>query len=86
MIAQGMRPTDYATSLLDVARRALRAGGPAHALAMAPWLYPQGTDNQISAGMNEALLLAIGMTDPVTDLSLLDYLRPLGQSGTLNPA
>ena len=53
------------------------------ALAMAPWLYPQGTDSQVSAGMNQALLLAIGMTDPVTDLSLLDYLRPLGQTSTL---
>ncbi|MGJ4928400.1 lipase family protein [Bradyrhizobium sp. HKCCYLS2038] len=49
----------------------------ADALYLVPWLYPQqaGAPQQISAGINDALALAIGMTDPSTGLSLLDYLR-----------
>jgi hypothetical protein len=51
-----------------------------------PWGYPQraGAPLKISAGINSALALAIGMTDPVTDLSLLDYLRGLAKTGTLD--
>jgi hypothetical protein len=50
-----------------------------------PWLYPQqtGAPLTISAGINDALALAIGLTDPVTSLSLLDYLRGLAKTGTL---
>jgi hypothetical protein len=51
-----------------------------------PWLYPQqsGAPLQISAGINGALALAIGLTDPVTSVSLLDYLRGVGKAGTLD--
>ena len=50
-----------------------------------PWLYPQqaGSPQQISAGINGALALAIGLTDPTTDVSLLDFLRGLAKAGTL---
>jgi Lipase (class 3) len=56
------------------------------AFFLLPWLYPQqsGAPLQISAGVNQALALAIGMTDPTTNLSLLDYLRGIAKSGTLN--
>jgi hypothetical protein len=58
----------------------------ADGFALVPWLYPQqpGAPLQISAGIDEALALAIGMTDPTTGLSLLDYLRGLAKSGPLN--
>ena len=51
-----------------------------------PWLYPQqaGAALQISAGINGALALAIGLTDPTTDVSLLDFLRGLAKAGTLD--
>jgi hypothetical protein len=51
-----------------------------------PWLYPQqpGAPLTISAGINGALALAIGLTDPATDLSLLDFLRGLAKSGPLD--
>ena len=46
------------------------------ALSLVPWLYPQTvTGAQIASGTNIALAQVIAMTDPVTDLSLLDYLR-----------
>ena len=46
------------------------------ALSQVPWLYPQTvTGAQIAAGTNIALAQVIAMTDPVTDLGLLDYLR-----------
>jgi hypothetical protein len=50
-----------------------------------PWLYPQqtGAPLTVSAGINDALALALGLTDPVTSLSLLDYLRGLAKTGTL---
>src|SRR4051794_31306646 len=50
-----------------------------------PWLYPQqaGAPQQISAGINGALALAIGLTDPTTDVSLLDFLRGIAKTGTL---
>lgn len=50
-----------------------------------PWLYPQqtGAPLTVSAGINGALALAIGLTDPVTSLSLLDYLRGLARTGPL---
>lgn len=53
---------------------------------MIPWLYPQQANAplKISAGINSALALAIGLTDPVTGLSPLDYLRGLAKTGTLN--
>ena len=55
------------------------------AFSLVPWLYPQADPSTlaISAGTNIALALAIGLTDPVTDLSLLDFLRPLGRTATL---
>ena len=51
-----------------------------------PWLYPQqaGSPQQISAGINGALALAIGLTAPTTDVSLLDFLRGLAKTGTLD--
>ena len=51
-----------------------------------PWLYAQQTGSplQISAGINGALALAIGLTDPTTGLSLLDYLRGLAKAGPLD--
>jgi hypothetical protein len=51
-----------------------------------PWLYPQqaGAPLQISAGINGALALAIGLTDPVTSISLLDFLRGLARTGALD--
>jgi hypothetical protein len=51
-----------------------------------PWLYPQqtGAPLQVSAGINSALALAIAMTDPATDLSLLDYLRGVAAAGPLD--
>jgi hypothetical protein len=52
------------------------------------WLYPQQPGAplplQISAGINGALALVIGLTDPATDVSLLDYLRGLAKSGPLD--
>src|SRR5262245_44699975 len=46
------------------------------AFAQVPWLYPQTASGAaISAGMNTALCLLMGATDPTTDLTLLDYLR-----------
>ncbi|HEU4874836.1 MAG TPA: lipase family protein [Pyrinomonadaceae bacterium] len=45
-------------------------------LSLVPWLYPQSvTGAQIASGTNIALAQVIAMTDPVTDLGLLDYLR-----------
>ena len=56
------------------------------AFFLVPWLYPQqsGAPLQISAGINGALALAIGLTDPTTSLSLLDYLRSLARAGAVN--
>jgi Lipase (class 3) len=53
---------------------------------LVPWLYPQepGAPLQISAGINGALALAIGLTDPATSLSLLDYLRGVANGGALD--
>ena len=50
-----------------------------------PWLYPQNANPAmaLSAGANQALALAIGMTDPTTDFSLLDKLRELAASEPL---
>ncbi|NPU12936.1 hypothetical protein HL667_02390 [Bradyrhizobium sp. 83012] len=57
----------------------------ADAFFLVPWLYPQqtGAPQQVSAGINDALALAIAMTDPTTDLSLLDYLRGLAAKQNL---
>src|SRR3954447_1773564 len=57
----------------------------ADAVFQVPWLYPQqaGAPQQISAGINDALALAIAMTDPTTGLSLLDYLRGLAAKQNL---
>jgi hypothetical protein len=53
------------------------------ALVQVPWLYPQRIKGaRISAGLNQALALLMGLTDPVTDLSLLDYLRKTLRPGT----
>lgn len=58
----------------------------ANAFFLVPWLYPQqpGAPLQISAGINGALALAIGQTDPATSVSLLDYLRGLAKTSTLD--
>jgi Lipase (class 3) len=58
----------------------------ANGFFLVPWLYPQqpGAPLQINAGVNGALALAIGLTDPVTSVSLLDYLRGLAKTGTLD--
>jgi hypothetical protein len=58
----------------------------ANGFFLVPWLYPQqaGAPSQISAGINGALGLVMGLTDPTTDLSLLDYLRSLAASGSLD--
>jgi hypothetical protein len=58
----------------------------ANGFFLLPWLYPQepGAPLQISAGINGALALAIGLTDPATSLSLLDYLRGVAKAGALN--
>ena len=46
------------------------------ALVQVPWLYPQTVGGAlISSGMNDALALLMGATDPATDLTLIDYLR-----------
>ncbi len=46
------------------------------ALSLVPWLYPQSvTGAQIASGTNIALAQVIAMTDPITDVGLLDYLR-----------
>ena len=46
------------------------------ALAQVPWLYPQTVSGVvISSGLNDALALLMGATDPATDLTLIDYLR-----------
>jgi hypothetical protein len=56
------------------------------AVDLVPWLYPQSAGANISSGMNGALALVIGLTDPTTDLSLLDYLRSVASQhgGTLD--
>jgi hypothetical protein len=58
----------------------------ANGFFLVAWLYPQqpGAPLQISAGINGALALAIGMTDPATGVALLDYLRGLAKIGTLD--
>jgi hypothetical protein len=58
----------------------------ANGFFLVPWLYPQqpGAPLQISAGINGALALAIGLTDPAASVSLLDYLRGLAKTGTLD--
>ncbi len=58
----------------------------ANGFFLIPWLYPQqsGAPLQISAGINGALALAIGLTDPTTSVSLLDYLRGVAKAGTLD--
>jgi hypothetical protein len=58
----------------------------ANGFFLIPWLYPQqsGAPLQISAGINGALALAIGLTDPATSVSLLDYLRGVAKAGTLD--
>src|SRR5262245_24117236 len=53
------------------------------ALAQAPWLYPQTVAGAlISSGMNDALCLLMGATDPATDLTLIDYLRTVLTGGS----
>ena len=48
----------------------------ADAVTQQPWLYPQSVEGaRISSGMNDALDEAMGLTDPATDLSLMDFLR-----------
>jgi Lipase (class 3) len=62
----------------------------ADGLAVVPWLYPQQpglpvqSQMQISAGIDQALSFVTAMTDPKSDLSLLDFLRGLAKSGPLD--
>jgi hypothetical protein len=58
----------------------------ANGFFLIPWLYPQQPDapSTISAGINGALALAIGLTDPATSISLLDYLRGLASTSKLD--
>jgi Lipase (class 3) len=81
--ALAFRGTDVDGSILGAFENVVE---DADGLALVPWLYPQtpGAPLQISAGLNQALAFAIGLTDPATDLSLLDYLRGLAQSGPLD--
>ncbi|HVC62736.1 MAG TPA: hypothetical protein VND19_20530 [Acetobacteraceae bacterium] len=52
--------------------------------SLVPWMYPSaGGTLMITTGTNIALALAIAATDPVTDMSLLDYLRGLTAAGPL---
>jgi hypothetical protein len=47
-----------------------------YTLSLVPWLYPQSVAGaQIAAGTNIALAQVIAMTDPNTDMGLLDFLR-----------
>ncbi|CCD84020.1 protein of unknown function [Bradyrhizobium sp. ORS 285] len=65
-------------------------GADLEAFFMVPFLYPQqpslpaASQPQISSGLNGALALAIGLTDPATDISLLDYLRSLAKAAPLD--
>ena len=56
------------------------------AFALVPWLYPQGGSPAmaLSEGTNQALALAMGLTDPATDASLLDFLRGLSRAAPLD--
>lgn len=58
----------------------------ANGFFLVPFLYPQqpGAPMRISAGINGALALAIGLTDPATSVSLLDYLRGLAKAAPLD--
>ena len=52
------------------------------AMAQVPWLYPQTVEGAvISSGMNSALCLLMGATDPATDTTLIDYLRAVLAGG-----
>ncbi|MEO8713620.1 MAG: hypothetical protein ABI369_01260 [Acetobacteraceae bacterium] len=70
------RGTDTDTSITGAFENFL---ADLEAFNFVPWLYPQGQTPplQLSAGTNQALALAVAVTDPATDLCLLDYLRSL---------
>jgi hypothetical protein len=57
-------------------------------LTMVPWMYPQSSQAYVSSGMNGALSLAVALTDPSSDASLVDYLRGVASAsgGTLDLA
>jgi hypothetical protein len=44
-------------------------------LDLSRWMYPFQTGTKVAAGINTALALAIAMTDPASDVMLLDFLR-----------
>ena len=46
-------------------------------LSLVPWQYPQSSGANVSAGMNDALALAVSATDPTTGATLIDFLRTL---------
>jgi hypothetical protein len=81
--ALAFRGTDVDGSISGAFQNVL---ADANGFFMVPWLYPQqpGAPLQISAGINGALALAIGLTDPATSVSLLDYLRGLAKTSTLD--
>lgn len=78
-----IRGTDTDTSITGAFQNFL---ADLEAFNFVPWLYPQGQTPppQMSAGTNQALSLVIGVTDPATDKSLLDYLRSLAVAGPLD--
>jgi hypothetical protein len=49
-------------------------------VALSRWIYPLGSGVNVAAGINIALALAIGMTDPASDVMLLDFLRDLAKA------
>lgn len=48
--------------------------------SLVPWQYPQSSGANVSAGMNDALALAVSATDPTTGATLIDFLRTLTDS------
>ena len=81
--ALSFRGTDVDGSISGAFQNVL---ADANGFFLVPFLYPQqsGAPLQISAGINDALALAIGLTDPATSLSLLDYLRGVAKAGPLD--
>jgi hypothetical protein len=49
-------------------------------VALSRWIYPLGSGANVAAGVNIALALAIGMTDPASDVMLLDFLRGVAKA------
>ena len=52
----------------------------ANVVALSRWIYPFGAGANVAAGINIALALAIVMTDPASDVMLLDFLRDVAKA------